>query len=65
MSVAVHEEEHLGNWSHTYPIGMPLPAPSRPSNHDAMFLDVDADGDTLVGRADNGKSAFDLLQQQA
>ncbi|BDA47315.1 hypothetical protein COCOBI_10-1610 [Coccomyxa sp. Obi] len=54
MSMPVWEEEQLGNYSRHYPESMPLPEPTRPSEHNGMYLDVDEGGDMLVGRAANG-----------
>ncbi len=51
----VWEEEQLGNYSRHYPESMPLPEPTRPSEHNGMYLDVDEGGDILVGRAANGE----------
>ncbi len=52
----VWEEEQLGNYSHKYPESMPFPKPTEPSEHNAMYLDIDAGGDTLIGRAANGNA---------
>ena len=57
MSMPVWEEEQLGNYSHHYPDSMPLPEPTRRSEHNGMYLDVDEGGDFLVGRAANGESS--------
>lgn len=56
MSTPVWEEEQLGSYSRRYPETMPLPNPDGPADHSAMYLDVDPDGDTLIGRAANGEA---------
>lgn len=50
----VWEEEQLGNYSRQYPPSMPFHQPTGPSEYNGMYLDIDAGGDTLVGRAANG-----------
>jgi hypothetical protein len=52
--VPVWEEQQLGNYSRGYPPHMPFQAPVRAAAHSALYLCVDAGGDQLVGRADNG-----------
>ena len=54
----VWEEQQLGNFSHGYPPQMPFQAPLRAASHSALYLSIDAGGDQLVGRAENGKPAF-------
>ena len=61
MSVPVWEEQQLGNFSHGYPPQMPFQAPLRAASHSALYLSIDAGGDQLVGRAENGKPAFTAL----
>ncbi len=51
----VWEEQQLGNFSHGYPPQMPFKAPLRAATHSALYLSLDAGGDQLVGRAENGK----------
>lgn len=61
----VWEEEQLGNYSRHYPESMPLPEPTRPSEHNGMYLDVDEGGDILVGRAANGEPSNAVYSRRA
>ena len=58
----VWEEQQLGNYSHGYPPHMPFQSPLRAASHSALYLSVDAGGDQLVGRADNGDFASSPIQ---
>ena len=58
MSMPVWEEQQLGNFSHGYPPQMPFKAPLRAATHSALYLSLDAGGDQLVGRAENGKPSL-------
>ena len=58
----VWEEQQLGNFSHGYPPQMPFQAPLRAASHSALYLSVDAGGDQLVGRAENGRSALHTIE---
>lgn len=55
MSHVVYEEEYLGNFPRAETFSdaeVSLPLPDRAAEHQALYLD--ADGDHLVGRAENG-----------
>ena len=59
MSHTVYEEEYLGNfpYAESYEPGqVPLSLPTRAAAHQGLY--VDADGDQLIGRAENGESPF-------
>lgn len=49
--------------SREYPTRLLLGPPARAAAHSAMYLEVDAGGDVLVGRAENGKGQDDRLPQ--
>ena len=51
----VWEEQQLGNFSHWYAPAMSFQAPLRPAAHSAFYLSIEAGGDQLIGRADNGE----------
>ena len=56
MSHTVYEEEYLGNFPNadSYEAGqVPLPLPTRAAAHQGLYLD--ADGNQLIGRAENGE----------
>lgn len=57
MSVPVWEEQQLGIFSHWYSPGMSFQAPLRAAAHSAFYLSIEAGGDQLIGRADNGDAS--------
>ena len=57
----VWEEQQLGNFSHWYAPAMSFQAPLRPAAHSAFYLSIEAGGDQLIGRADNGDASPHLM----